>query len=80
MDCPNAEARAECRSGAAAFRFRLSLTAHRCTCAQVACPTPLPGGMSIQIIDCAGAQLSMVSAGTIAAFRVRARLRVAVVV
>jgi hypothetical protein len=38
---------------------------------RVAAPAPLPGGMAIQIVDCAGAQLSMVNAGTVAAFRVR---------
>lgn len=37
---------------------------------QVATPAPLPNGMGIEILDCAGGQLSMVTAGTIAAFRV----------
>lgn len=41
---------------------------------QVAAPGALPGGMSIQVLDCAGAQLSMVTAGAVAAFRVFAAM------
>jgi hypothetical protein len=37
---------------------------------QVAAPYALPGGMSVQIIDCGGATLSMVNSQTIAAFKV----------
>jgi len=37
---------------------------------QIAAPDSLPYGMGVQIIDCAGARLSMVNSDTIAAFRV----------
>ncbi|KAI8473652.1 MAG: CRAL-TRIO domain-containing protein [Monoraphidium minutum] len=37
---------------------------------KVACPVPLPGGMGVQIIDCAGARLSMINSDTANAFKV----------
>jgi hypothetical protein len=41
---------------------------------QVAAPVALPGGMGVQIIDCAGAKLSMISSDTVAAFKVGSRV------
>jgi hypothetical protein len=52
------------------MRTPVNIQPRLCPRAQVAAPCPFPGGSSIQIIDCAGASLSMITSEAITAFKV----------